>query len=101
MVALDESLSAAIRRAAAPLGREPWDVGRVMDAVGEAAVVLMGEATHGTHEFYEFRAELSKRLIEERGFGAIAVEADWPDAYRINRFVRGQGSDEEAVQALA
>jgi erythromycin esterase-like protein len=55
--------------------------------------VLLGEATHGTHEFYEERARITQRLIEEKGFHAVAVEADWPDAYRVNRYVRGQGDD--------
>jgi erythromycin esterase-like protein len=62
--------------------------------------VLLGEATHGTHEFYAERARITRRLIEEKGFTAVAVEADWPDALRVNRYVRGQGSDGDAVQAL-
>ena len=63
--------------------------------------VLIGEASHGTHDFYRLRAELTKRLIREQGFRAVAIEGDWPDAYRINRYVRGLGSDAEAVDALA
>jgi erythromycin esterase-like protein len=63
-------------------------------------VVLIGEATHGTHEFYRERGFITRRLIAEKGFAAVAVEADWPDAYRINRYVRGTSADEEAVQAL-
>jgi len=62
--------------------------------------VLLGEATHGTHEFYRERAFITRRLITEKGFTAVAVEADWPDAYRVNRFVRGMGADEESVDAL-
>jgi erythromycin esterase-like protein len=62
--------------------------------------VLLGEASHGTHEFYRARAQITRRLIEEKGFGAVVVEADWPDAYRINRYVRGSGRDEEAIGAL-
>jgi pimeloyl-ACP methyl ester carboxylesterase len=54
--------------------------------VGDRRLVLLGEASHGTHEFYEARAEITKRLILEKGFGAAAVEADWPDAYRVNRY---------------
>ena len=73
---------------------------RLIDGIGDARVVLLGEATHGTHEFYRERAYITRRLIVEKGFAAVAVEADWPDAYRINRFVRGTGPDEEAVQAL-
>lgn len=62
--------------------------------------MLLGEASHGTHEFYRERAQITKRLIKEKGFTAVAVEADWPDAYRVNRFVRGAGDDPEAVDAL-
>ena len=63
--------------------------------------MLLGEASHGTHEFYRERAEITKRLIEEKGFTAVAVEADWPDAYRVNRYVRGVSDDVDAVEALA
>ncbi|MEX2016130.1 MAG: erythromycin esterase family protein [Candidatus Hydrogenedentales bacterium] len=62
--------------------------------------VLLGEATHGTHEFYEARAAITRRLIAEHGFDALAVEADWPDAYRVNRYVRGLGADTSAKEAL-
>jgi erythromycin esterase-like protein len=62
--------------------------------------VLLGEASHGTHEFYRERAQITKRLIREKGFTAVAVEADWPDAYRVNRYVRGRGDDVEAIDAL-
>jgi erythromycin esterase-like protein len=63
--------------------------------------VLIGEASHGTHEFYRERAQITKRLIVEKGFTAVAVEADWPDAYRVNRFVRGTGDGVTAIGALA
>ncbi|HEY5798828.1 MAG TPA: erythromycin esterase family protein [Burkholderiaceae bacterium] len=66
----------------------------------EARFVLIGEATHGTHEFYAERARITQRLIVEQGYDAVAVEADWPDAYRINRYVRGRGDDLDAVSAL-
>src|SRR5204862_1481613 len=66
-----------------------------------ARFVLIGEASHGTHEFYELRAELTKRLIVEHGFAAVAAEADWPDAYRVNGYVRGRGADPDADEALA
>jgi erythromycin esterase-like protein len=68
--------------------------------VGDARVVLLGEASHGTHDFYRVRAEITKRLIREKGFGAVAVEADWPDAYRVNRYVRGRSTDLDAADAL-
>jgi erythromycin esterase-like protein/predicted phosphoribosyltransferase len=62
--------------------------------------VLIGEASHGTHEFYRERAEVTKRLIAEGGCTAVAVEADWPDAYRVNRYVRGTGEDRTPEEAL-
>ncbi|MEO8682679.1 MAG: erythromycin esterase family protein [Vicinamibacterales bacterium] len=74
---------------------------QLIAALGDHRVVLIGEATHGTHEFYRERAVITKRLIAEQGFSAVAVEADWPDAYRVNRYVQGAGPDEEAVDALA
>src|SRR5258707_1061405 len=64
------------------------------------AVALMGEASPGTAEFYAARAGMTRRLIEERGFCAVAAEADWPDAYRVNRYVRGRGDDVTAEEAL-
>ena len=66
-----------------------------------ASIVLIGEASHGTQEFYALRAELTKRLIVEQGFQAVAVEADWPDAYRANRWVRGSNVDGSAEMALS
>jgi erythromycin esterase-like protein len=68
--------------------------------VGNARFVLLGEASHGTHDFYRVRAEITKRLIREKGFRAVAVEGDWPDAYRVNRYVRGRSIDVDAVEAL-
>ncbi|HEY0372580.1 MAG TPA: erythromycin esterase family protein [Thermoanaerobaculia bacterium] len=72
----------------------------LLDLIGDADVVCIGEASHGTHEFYRERAKITKRLIDERGFNAVAVEADWPDAYRVSRFVRGESDDEDATEAL-
>ena len=87
----------------APGGVPPRDV--LEDLIGDARVVLIGESSHGTHEFYNARAEITKWLIAEKGFNAVAAEADWPDAYRVNRYVRGldsmsDGADESAEQAL-
>jgi erythromycin esterase-like protein/predicted phosphoribosyltransferase len=90
-----------VRKRALPLAGTPTDYDALLDGIGDARVVLLGEATHGTHEFYRERAVITRRLIAERGFGAVAVEADWPDAYRINRFVRGAGTDAEATDALS
>ncbi|MDP9240190.1 MAG: erythromycin esterase family protein, partial [Actinomycetota bacterium] len=71
-----------------------------LDLVGDARLVLIGEASHGTHEFYAARAAMTRRLIEERGFCAVAAEADWPDAYRVNRYVRGRTDDATGEEAL-
>jgi erythromycin esterase-like protein len=72
-----------------------------MQQIGGARYVLLGEASHGTHEFYRERAQLTKRLIREKNFNAVAVEADWPDAYRVNRYVRGASGDDDAIDSLA
>jgi erythromycin esterase-like protein len=92
---------AALRGAARPLTGGAHDYDALLDLVGDARFVLLGEATHGTHEFYQERARITQRLIEEKGFHAVAVEADWPDAYRVNRYVRGQGEDRDADAALS
>lgn len=89
----------AVRESAHPIA-DMKDYGPLMDLIGNARFVLIGEASHGTHEFYEQRAEISKRLIQEKGFTAVAVEADWPDAYRINRYVQGMSDDPTATEAL-
>src|SRR5439155_25317754 len=86
--ARDTSLVEAVRNAAHPLTGEDGDYDPLIDLIGEARFVLLGEASHGTHEFYSERARITKRLIEEKGFMAVAVEADWPEAYRVNRYVR-------------
>src|SRR6267142_3311120 len=77
------------------------DYDPLIQQIGEARLVLIGEASHGTHDFYRERAQITKRLIQEKGFTAVAVEADWPDAYRVNRYVRGASVDAEAIDSLA
>src|SRR5882762_9672247 len=73
------------------------DSGKACDSLvelfGGCRFALLGEASHGTHEFYQTRAEITERLIREKGFSAVAVEADWPDAYRVNRYVQGRDQD--------
>src|SRR2546423_8125801 len=69
-------------------------------AAGHRQIVLIGEASHGTHEFYEIRAELTRRLIVENGFRSIAVEADWPDTLRVHRYVQGSTDDADGEAAL-
>jgi erythromycin esterase-like protein len=83
---------------AAPNGMA--DAGTLRHLVGDARFVLIGEASHGTHEFAATRADMTRGLIEDLGFCAVAVEADWPDAYRVDRFVRGRSDDADAEQAL-
>ena len=65
------------------------DLDPLIEKIGSSKYVLLGEASHGTHEYYTWRTAISKRLIEEKGFSFIAVEGDWPDCYKINRFVKG------------
>ncbi|MGQ0433712.1 MAG: erythromycin esterase family protein [Microthrixaceae bacterium] len=77
------------------------DYDRLLEMVGARRFVLLGESSHGTHDFYRERARITKRLIDEQGFNAVAVEADWPDAYRVNRYVLGQSDDDDATAALA
>ena len=89
-----------IRRRAIELTGAATDYDPLLAQIGDARLVLIGEASHGTHEFYHERAEISKRLIRERGFTVVAVEADWPDAYRVNCYLRGAGRDRSADQAL-
>src|SRR6202047_2779077 len=88
----DVALLEAVRNAAHPLTGSAGDYDPLMELIGDARFVLLGEASHGTHEFYRDRAQITKRLIEEKDFTAVAVEADWPDAYRVNRYVRGAGA---------
>jgi erythromycin esterase-like protein len=78
-----------VRSLARPL-RGAADLDPVLDRVGSARIVAIGEASHGTHDYYAWRAALTRRLIEERGFGLVAVEGDWPDCYRVNRTVRSR-----------
>ena len=82
---MSESLDAGLARIARPLD-SARDLDPLIDAVGDARFVLLGEASHGTSEFYTWRTEISRRLIAEKGFSFIGVEGDWPDCYRVNRY---------------
>jgi erythromycin esterase-like protein len=89
-----------MRSPAGPL-RSPADLDPLLERIGDARIVAVGEASHGTHEYYAWRATLTRRLIEERGFGFVAVEGDWPDCYRVNRSVQlRDGADEDPRDAL-
>lgn len=95
-----ESVTTLLERSAYWLRGTPQDFAPLLNMVGPARFVLIGEASHGTHEFYRIRAEITKRLIREKEFTAVAVEADWPDAYRVNRYVRCQTRESDTVDAL-
>ena len=82
-------------------GEDPHDVSAIVDAIGDARIVLLGEASHGTHEFYATRGAVTRRLVETRGFRAVTIEGDWPDTRRVDRFVRAISSDADADMALA
>ena len=75
------------------------DLDPLMERIGDAQYVLLGEASHGTHEYYTWRAQISKRLIEEKGFSFIAVEGDWPDCFRINEWIKN-GKDRDIQEVL-
>ena len=96
----EEGAAAVLQDAAIRLSGGAEDYKRLLDRIGDARLVLLGEASHGTHEFYRERARITQMLIEEKGFAAVAVEADWPDAYRVNRFVRNVSDDRGAAEAL-
>jgi erythromycin esterase-like protein len=90
-----------IRRLAAPL-RDARDLDPLLERIGDARFVLLGEASHGTAEYYTWRAEISRRLIAEKGFRFIAVEGDWPSCDRLDEYIkgRGEGDAREALQAF-
>src|SRR5437762_121071 len=95
-----QSVIGHINRAALPLTFEARDYDPLLKWIGNCPLVLIGEASHGTHEFYRERAVITRRLIEEQGFNGVAIEGDWPDTYRVNRYLRGSGDDAGARDAL-
>jgi erythromycin esterase-like protein len=80
-------ISDLVSRVATPLN-DYADLDPLIKHIGNSKYVLLGEASHGTHEYYTWRAKISKRLIEEKGFSFVAVEGDWPDCYRLNRYIK-------------
>jgi erythromycin esterase-like protein len=84
---------------ATPLTGADNDYDGLLESIGDARFVLIGEASHGTHDFYAHRARITERLIREKGFLAVAAEADWPDAYHVNRYLMG-GDGETPLEAL-
>lgn len=89
----------AIKQHAEPF-RGNEDLDSIIDRVGDAEFVLLGEASHGTSEFYSIRAELSKRLIEEKGFSVITVEGDWPACQQVNQYIKGNSEKQSAYDVL-
>lgn len=83
-----------------PLNKDEKLYSSLLNKIGNARFVLIGEATHGTQEFYQARIEITKQLIQQKNFMAVAIEGDWPDAYRINRYVQGLGDSEASETAL-
>jgi erythromycin esterase-like protein len=94
-----EALADGVRRIARPLATAD-DLDPLIERIGDARYVLLGEASHGTSEFYTWRTEISRRLVREKGFTLIAVEGDWPDCYRVNRYVRGFPDSGESAEAV-
>jgi erythromycin esterase-like protein len=97
---LDGEAREAVGRIARPIHGEP-DLDRLLDQIAAARIVLIGEASHGAHELNDLRGRLTRKLIAERGFAAVAIAGGWPEAIRVDRYVRGQGHDESAAAALA
>ncbi|QEC65801.1 erythromycin esterase family protein [Panacibacter ginsenosidivorans] len=85
-----------IKQKAHPL-QSKVDLQPLFNRIGDSRIVMLGEASHGTHEYYTWRAHITKRLIEEKGFNFIAVEGDWPDCYRLNRFIKGYDADNKSA----
>jgi erythromycin esterase-like protein len=90
-----------VREIAQPLSDSADGYDGLIELIGDARFVLLGEATHGTHEFYSERAAITKRLIAEKGFSILAIEADWPDSSRVHRYVRGATADVNANEAFS
>jgi len=96
----EEALAEHFREISHPL-TQPSDLDPLIERIGDARYVLLGEASHGTSEFYLWRAVLTRRLIREKGFSFVAVEGDWPDFYRVNRYVKGyENAGEKASEVL-
>jgi erythromycin esterase-like protein len=94
------SIVDAVGAAVQPLAGDARDYDALLELVGDARFVLIGEASHGTREFYAERAVITRRLIVEQGFSAVCIEGDWPDAHRVDRYVRSASEDVSAEAAL-
>src|SRR6059036_498120 len=90
----------SIGNAIEPLRGSARDYDTLLELIGDARFVLIGEASHGTHEFYAECAAITRRLIVEKSFAAVCIEGDWPDAYRVDCYLKGAGDDRSAEEAL-
>src|SRR3954449_11432904 len=102
MIATASSLDAVhaeIRALARPL-RSSADLDPLLERIGDARFVLLGEASHGTAEYYGWRAAITRRLIVEHGFSFVAVEGDWPDCFKVNRWVKHRGAEQLSARQL-
>ncbi len=97
----EQAALTALGQSARPIEGRDDDYDELLGEISDRRVVLIGEATHGSHDFYRERARITRRLVEDHGFTVVAVEADWPDAYRVNRYVLGLSDDSSAIEALA
>ncbi len=86
----------AIKQGSYPLESKA-DLDPLFDRIADARIVMLGESSHGTHEYYQWRTNITRKLVEEKGFNFIAVEGDWPDCYRLNRYVKGYDTDNKGI----
>jgi erythromycin esterase len=96
---IDPSMVLRVSKVSHPCEKN-GDLDRLMELIGNSRYVLLGEASHGTHEYYTWRSQISKRLIKEKQFSFIAVEGDWPDCYHLNRYIKGYANAGESAQAV-
>lgn len=96
-----QKLLDTITTSAQPISTQDDRYAALLDKIGDARFVLIGEATHGSQEFYQARMDITRQLIEQKGFMAIAIEGDWPDAYQIHRYLHGAGDKSDWKHALA
>lgn len=97
---IHEKLISVINEDAEPISENDNKYSSLLEKIADARFVLIGEASHGTHEFYKARAEISQQLITKKGFMCVAIEGDWPDAYRIHRYLQGMHDKHDWKQSL-
>ncbi len=97
---IQTKLVAVLNHALIPLKEQGESFQHLISKIGDARFVLIGEASHGTQEFYQARIKITQQLIKEHGFMAVAIEGDWPDAYKVHRYLHGEGSKKDPIQAL-